>query len=194
MKKIIKYIIILSIGLYFTGCAEVVSGAKVYENNITGSKKVVSQMPLSVKNIEGLDMAVLLPREQYIAVGSTHIKMALKTLAEETIKNGFTNFIIMQDDMDQRTGMFPFTKFEEVKEYCFNLNYSLGQVGTEKKCIPISKGIGTNTLELSFIMLNNPDYRITSFNAKKILEEINSYKLTKEDMEAKIKVEDIKKP
>lgn len=192
MKKIILYIMVGLVGVLFSGCAELTNEVKVYENKISGNKKAYARVYYSnTKEIDGISMTTLTPGEEFIAKFSLRVRMVLKAVAEETIKQGYTNFVIYEGDMDQRTGMFPFTTFNEVKEYCFNLNYSSGQVGTEKKCIPLLEN-KDNFFSITYEMLNNPDYRITSFNAKEILEELNSYKISKEDLARKYSVGETK--
>lgn len=180
MKKIILYIMVGLVGILFSGCAELTNEVKVYENKITGTKNAYAKVWYNTKKIDDFDASTLSDYEKYLGLEVLKMKLVLKAIAEETIKQGYTNFIVYRDDMDQRSGQFTFTTFNEVREYCLNRNYSNGYVGTEKKCIPLSEDRDFK-FGLSYIMLNNPDYRITSFNAKEILEEV-SKPISKEDI------------
>lgn len=126
-----------------------------------------------IENIENL--GILQNVHQRVFVEKVHgLKLMLKAMAEETLKNGYTHFIIAENTFGQEDGSLPINTFNGIKEYALNAELSNHKIGTEAK----SKVLDTSDIMWwKFKMLKNPDYKILAIDAKEVLKEIEAYKI-----------------
>lgn len=118
----------------------------------------------------------LSPRKKSYVKMNTNLRKVLKMAAEETIRNNKSHFIIVEKNMNQLYDL-PFVEFKNINDYCFKgFFYEFKPYGA---CSSI---IGESESYFKFEMVDNPDYTIPAINAKEIISEINSYKLTVDEL------------
>lgn len=177
MKNIIIFSLTLFLGLMFSGCGAAKTNIKTEIVNVDEYKQirmnyfVHSKDP--IENIENI--GILQNVHQRIFVQKVHrLKIILKAMAEETLKNGYTHFIIAENTFGQEDGSLPINTFNGIKEFALNAELSNYKIGTEAK----SKVLDTRDIMWwKFKMLKNPDYKILAMDAKEVLKEIEAYKI-----------------
>lgn len=176
MKNIINFIFLSIITLLISGCA-VKSEIKTEVVEVNDYKQVrLNYIVLEKDFIDNIGGIKSLGNDnQKNFVTKVHrLKILIKTMAEETIKNGFTHFIIAENTFGQEDGSLPINSFNGIKEYTLNLELSNGKIGTEAK----SDKIKIKPITWwKFKMLKNPDYKILAMDAKSVLKEIEEYKI-----------------
>lgn len=176
--------------LLFTGCAQnnlpTTDSSKFY--NIDESTKLVEAKffePDIVSYNNTLNTSNLNKKQNSYIKLNTNLRKAIKMAANETIKNNKTHFIITQKNMNQLYDV-PFVHFKEINEYCFkSFFYDFVYYGA---CSDIMRDNISSVFK--FEMLNNPDYKTPAINAKDIINEINNYSISIEEIN---KIKDVTK-
>lgn len=126
-----------------------------------------------IENIENI--GILQNVNQRIFVKKVHrLKIILKAMAEETLKNGYTHFVIAEKTFGQEDGSLPINTFNGIKEFALNNELSNKKIGSEAKSKVFTE---EDILWWKFKMLKNPDYKILAMDAKSVLKEIEEYKI-----------------
>ncbi len=127
-------------------------------------------------NIENIQkLGVLGNDNQVLFVKKVHrLKILIKAMAEETLKNGYTHFVIAEKTFGQEDGSLPINSFNGIKEYALNYELSNKKIGSEAKSKVLTE---RDILFWKFKMLKNPDYKILAMDAKSVLKEIEEYKI-----------------
>lgn len=123
-----------------------------------------------------LNTSELSPQKKLYVKINTNLRKALKIAAEETIKNNKSHFIIVEKNMNQLYDV-PLVEFKNINDYCFKgFFYEFKPYGA------CSSLIGNTGSYFKFEMVDNPDYTIPAINAKEIINEIDNYKLTVDEL------------
>lgn len=123
-----------------------------------------------------LNTSELSPRKKSYVKMNTNLRKVLKMAAEEAIKNNKSHFIIVEKNMNQLYDL-PLVEFKNINDYCFKgFFYEFKPYGA---CSSVIGEIGSY---FKFEMVDNPDYTIPAINAKEIINEINSYKITVDEL------------
>jgi hypothetical protein len=179
MKKILLTIIISIFAIFITGCAK--QQDQIFDiDKEKGIKKNWYDVNDSEKK-DGIDLTSLSRTQRLIIYPSEKLRKTLKMAAEETLKNNKTDFIIIEESMNQLNGSLPINTFAGIKEYCLNDSLSKKELSYDKKCSALFDNFYGGTTE--YIMVSNPDYTMMSINAKEILKELSEYKLTMEEIQ-----------
>lgn len=176
MKNIIKITLLTLVMLFISGC----SAKSHIETNIVNLEEY-KQVRLNyfvlekeaIENTNGIKSLDNL--NQKIFVKKVHrLKILIKAMAEETLKNGFTHFVIAEKTFGQEDGSLPINTFNGIKEFALNYELSNKKIGSEAKSKVFTE---EDILWWKFKMLKNPDYKILAMDAKEVLKEIEEYKI-----------------
>ena len=177
MKKILLTIIISIFAIFITGCAkpedqifDIDKEKGIKKNFIFVEEK---RTDIDINKLDNYQKSFVFKNENII----THLTLA----AKETLKNNKTDFIIIEESMNQLNGSLPINTFAGIKEYCLNDSLSKKELSYDKKCSALFDNFYGGTTE--YIMVSNPDYTMMSINAKEILKELSEYKLTMEEIQ-----------
>ena len=176
MKKILLTIIISIFAIFITGCAKPedqifdIDKEKGIKKNFIFIEK--ERTDIDINKLDNYQRSFVFKNQMLI----THLNLA----AKETLKNNKTDFIIIEESMNQLNGSLPINTFAGIKEYCLNYELTKKELSYEKKCKNINEHIYNSSLE--YIMVSNPDYTMMSINANEILKELSEYKLTMEEI------------
>lgn len=182
MKKLLTSLLFLSISLFVTGCAQLPENTIVDKNKEIKSKNITSLFVKEKYDLKNeLKYDNLERKEKSVLVSIETLKNSLKSAAEETLRNNKSHFIIIEENMNQLSGELPENTFKNIKEYCFNDSYSNKKLDKDKKCLSISHNFPMKSY-FEFIMIDNPSYEVLAIDAKEIIKEINSYKITIEEL------------
>lgn len=177
MKKVILTIFISIFTIFITGCAKPqdqifdIDKEKGIKKNFIFIEE--EKIKINLNELTHSQKSFVFKNEIII----THLTLA----AKETLKNNKTDFIIIEESMNQSNGNLPINSFYGIKEYCLNHELTKKELSYEKKCKNINANIYNSSLE--YIMVSNPDYTIMSINANEILKELSEYKLTMEEIQ-----------
>lgn len=171
MNKFFKTIVLTIFSFFvFVGC----SGK---DPILEGSLKVKKEdKVLTVKQKvnpfnETLEKEGRTKNQRFIIATGIALDVVLKEIAEETLRQGDSHFVIINDDVNGFLG-FSLNNKKDLLEYC------LGDMYTDKelngKC---RSTVDWYFVEIKALLGSNFHYTIASWDAKKVLEEINSSSL-----------------
>lgn len=106
--------------------------------------------------------------ERFIASASIGLDVVLKKIAEETLKLGHTHFVIVNKSINAFQG-FSINNKKDLVEFCMADYYTDKELNG--KCGQV---IDWNLVEIKALPGSNFHYTVASWDAKKVLEEINS--------------------
>lgn len=159
MKKMLIIVFMSVYTLFFSGCA---SNQSVLEKN-------------EKYNIIKDNNSIILEINAYKMGEKEILENLFLYTASYSLKNNFSDFILLKENLNQAVG-FPINTYKDLKDYCIKKDRSKNLESLSSAGCPIIANNGTNYKSIKFILINNPSYEITSFNAKDVLEEIKSEK------------------
>jgi hypothetical protein len=174
-KSLIISSLFLSI-LFFTGCSgkPYVMPPNYINGNENGYSVDVAKNKTLYKEEINKGIHKTEQQEKYKALDES-LRTALKMIATKTIEVGKTNFVILTPDTNNLNG-FPINTYKDLRDYC--INYERGKNHINFSCSMLDNDFFNINIKHDYyyfkILSNEEDYTIMSFNAKDVLEELNT--------------------
>lgn len=172
MKKYLLTFSLIALGLLFSGCADKTI-YPIKPNSISGGADGTMQVGIHKdRNLSNAEFNKSennnLNKRTYKA-NNLMLKQALELISKKTLEEGKTNFILVNNDTNNLVG-FPFNTYNDLNKYCLNYDRN---TSLEINCSVFEEFYEINRAVFKFVILDTVDYRIASFDAKKILEELS---------------------
>lgn len=159
MKK--YYILmLLIITIMLSGCSGKAGSFKL-EDTIKNEDGVFYSTTFKDESIKGYSKEIQEEKTEKA------VKKGMKDVSEFAKKQN-KNFAIVNEEINNLIG-FPVNNYTDLKTYCFKKDRN----GIKIYCSSVNK---PGAIKINFVLVDNTDYRISSFNPDSVLEEINNEK------------------
>lgn len=171
MKKYLLTFSLMALGLLFSGCSNKIVYPKQnsIRTNAEGITNVVVYVDDNLSKIEWSKSENNNRIKKIYKENNLMLRQALELVSKKTLAEGKTNFILVNNDTNNLIG-FPMNTYEDLNKYCLNYNRDSS---LEIKCYVFSELYSQGTAIFRFVILDTVDYKIASFDAKKVLEELS---------------------
>lgn len=170
MNHILKTLIITLLSFFvLTGCS---GTTPILEAPLAVKKEdkiLIVEQKVNPFN-ETLEKEGRTKNQQFIIATGIALDVVLKKIAEETLNEGHSHFIITTKSLNGFLGL-PINNKNDLLEYCMAKYYTNEELRT--KCGGV---VDFNIVRLKALPISKFSYTVTAWDAKKVLDEVNASK------------------